>query len=154
METEGGGFVRREFHALVGRQLAPAVDRLTEQGAEFGGVGRSLAADGHLGVAGDERVQLLAVGGEVGDVALGGLDVVFVEGDERFARGEGVSVEEAGFDGGAAAQRAGGLVTAAISEVSHGQAGEESRAEEDESEVEAEVLLETVHELRGPFPYG
>ena len=94
------------------------------------------------------------MGGEVGDVVLGGLDVVFVEGDGRFARSEGVSVEEAGFDGGAGPQRAGGLVTAAVSEVSHGQTGEESRAKDDQSEVEAEVLLETVHGLRGPYPFG
>ena len=154
IETEGGGLVRRELHALVGRELAPAVDGFAEQGAQFGGIGRSLAAEGHLRVAGDQDAQLVAVGGEVRDVGLGGFDVIFVKGDERLARSEGMSAEETRFESDVALQHRGGRLAAAVSEISHDQSGHESRAEDDESEVEAEVFLETMHGLRGPCPFG
>ena len=54
----------------------------------------------------------------------------------------------------ALAQGFGGLDAAAVSEVSHHDPGDERAGEDDESEVETEVLLESVHGLRGPCPFG
>ena len=154
MEAEGGRVVRGELHALVGRQFAPTVDGFAEQGAELGAVGGRLATDGQFGIPGDGGAQVIAMRGEFGDIGLGGLDVVLVEGDRGLARPAGVAGQEGRFGGGAAPYRRGGLDAAAVSEIGRDQTGDEKRSEHDESEVEAEILPESVHVLRGPCPSG
>ena len=154
MEAEGGRLVGRKLHALIGRLLAPAVDGFTEQGTELGAGGSRFAKDGQFRIADDRGAEPVAVRGEFGDVGLGGLHVIVVEGDRRLTRPEGMTGEELSFHGRLPLEFGGGLVAAAVSEVGHHESADEQAAEDDESEVETEVLLESVHGLRGPCPSG